>query len=75
MFLNRDELKELTGKVRRPSQVCVLQQMGINFKLRPDGYPIILKSHIEKKLDGSAESKNKRKEPDWNALNAENKAS
>lgn len=68
MFLNRDEIKELTGKIRRPAQIRELQKMRIIHDVRPDGYPLILKSYIEKRLDGAIESPKKGEEPNWNAL-------
>lgn len=68
MFLTTDDLQQLTGKIRKPSQVAVLNQMGVRFKLRPDGFPVVSVSHITKELDGSGESVNKRKEPNWNGL-------
>lgn len=68
MFLSPEDLKQLTGKIRRPSQAAVLNQMGIRFKLRPDGFPIVSISHISKELDGWGESVKKREEPNWNAL-------
>jgi hypothetical protein len=68
MFLNRDEIKELTGKVRRPAQIRELQKMRIIHDVRPDGYPLILKAHIEKRFDSPIESSKKGGEPNWNAL-------
>lgn len=70
MFLTSEEIKQLTGKVRRPSQVSALKQMRVNFTLRPDGCPIVLKSHIERVLDGKPESNKKKEEPDWDVINA-----
>lgn len=70
MFLNPDEIKQLTGKMRSDAQVRWLRTMGITHKINGNGDPIILKAHIEKVFDGSyAESKNK-EEPNWNAINA-----
>lgn len=44
-FLDPDEVKDLTDKTRRPSQVKVLNAMGIEHKVRPDGSVAILRAH------------------------------
>lgn len=47
MFLTDDEIKGLTGKVHRQAQVKALNFMGIPHRVRPDGKPMVIKSHIE----------------------------
>lgn len=56
MFLSHDELIELTGKSQRAAQVRVLLHMGIEHRCRPDGSVAVLKSHIDKQLDGNHDS-------------------
>lgn len=70
MFLTPDEIKELTGKQRKPAQLRALRFMGIEHKVRPDGALIISRSHIEKVLDGNIATKIKpeRIEPNWDAM-------
>ncbi len=58
MILSHEELIELTGKKAKPAQVQALRYIGLEFRLRPDGSPIVLKSHVEKVFGGSQESKN-----------------
>lgn len=66
MFLEPEQLKQLTGKVRRPAQVRQLNSMGILYKLRADGMPIVLINHINKQFDGIVnQSKKKGSEPNW----------
>lgn len=66
MFLSPDELQELTGKTRRPSQASVLNAMGIPHKIRPDGAVLVLKSAIET----TPRKYTKHFEPDYGAINA-----
>jgi hypothetical protein len=54
MFLSREELADLTGKTRRDAQLRVLRSMGLAFRLRPDGSPIVLRAYVEAMLGGSA---------------------
>lgn len=57
MFLSHEDLIELTAKRQRAAQVRVLRFMGIEHRLRPDGSVAVLKSHIDKALDGTHDSK------------------
>lgn len=68
MFLNQDQMIELTGFQKRPAQVRALREMGITHKVRADGYPIVLTAYIEKELGGLTESKQRVREPDYGAL-------
>ncbi len=52
MFLTPEELVELTHAKRRDTQIRALRMMGIEFKLRPNGTPAVLRSHIEKVFGG-----------------------
>jgi hypothetical protein len=47
MFLNEEELFELTGKQRARSQQKALNQMGITFRVRADGKTLVLKETIQ----------------------------
>lgn len=50
MLLTPEELAELTSRVRRKAQCDVLRQMGIPFKIRPDGSPAVLRAAMEASL-------------------------
>lgn len=71
MFLTGEELTLLTGKKRRSAQATALNMMGIEHRIRPDGMPIVSRSHVETMLDGSLktglESK-QQTQPDWGAM-------
>lgn len=42
--LTKDEIKQVTGRVRASYQVKVLQALGIPVKVRPDGSPLVCRS-------------------------------
>lgn len=71
-LLNPEELRDLTGRTRRNSQVESLNYMGIEHRVRPDGRVIVLRAHAERVLGGHADGKKERQrknfEPDWSAI-------
>lgn len=71
-FLLPDEIRNMTGKQRRPAQVKVLKAMGIEHKVRPDGSIAVLRAHINKVFDGDVDAKQTKKEkvvgPNWAAI-------
>jgi hypothetical protein len=71
MFLTDDELVQLTRRTRRASQRQVLAAMGIEHRPRPDGSLVVLRSHVEKLLDGAlanAKIRVQNNEPDWSKV-------
>ena len=71
LFLNQQELYELTERHRHDAQARVLRHMGIQYKERPDGSLAVLKAHVCKLMgDFDLVRTHKRKEPNWEALNA-----
>lgn len=53
MFLSYEEIVELTGKKQRAAQVRALRYMGIEHRCRPNGSVAVLKTHVDKTLDGN----------------------
>ena len=71
MILSKIELFELTGKKHASAQAEVLNILGINHLIRPDGMLIVSRYHLEQLLGSiSNRSKIKNIEPNWNAINA-----
>ena len=71
IFLTEEEIRTLTHRKRRDSQAQALRGMGISHKMRPDGSLAVLRSHIEKVLDGTTEkSRFKEWQPDWSSIRA-----
>ena len=66
MFLTTEEIQFLTGKKFRTSQAQALRFMGIDFRTRPDGTLVVLRSALEPQ---TAKHK-KAPEPNWDAINA-----
>lgn len=67
-LLTHQELWELTHKKTFSAQKRALNSMGIDYKIRPDGTPAVLRSHLEKTMGGVIEKKRERTEPNWGAL-------
>jgi len=69
-LLTSAEVRELTGRTRRPTQVHTLRAMGIEHRVRPDGSVAVLRAHAEHVLGGRiyADVSEKRHEPNWSAI-------
>lgn len=67
MFLNRNELCELTGRKRSCAQVIQLRIMGIEHRVRGDGSVAVLRAHVESlfSVAKSAKPKVQHSELDW----------
>lgn len=46
MFLDRDQIRELTDRQRRDAQVRMLRAMGIEHRVRADGSIAVLEAHV-----------------------------
>lgn len=46
LALTPDELVEVTGRTRHKAQAEALTAMGIPYRLRPDGSPLVLRVHV-----------------------------
>ncbi len=71
LFLSPDELQTLTGRQRKSAQSRALSMLGIEHKVRADGFPVVLRAHIERVMGGTESSTTKQKKkstPNWSAL-------
>lgn len=68
MFLTPNQIYQLTGKKRFKAQKKVLLMNGIHFTNRADGSPCVLISAIE---NSSFNQHNKKSQPNWSFINAE----
>lgn len=71
LFLTRQELTELTGRMTKHAQRAVLNYMGIEHRVRPDGTLVVLRAHVERVLGGEGRGdspSSKPAEPDWSAM-------
>ena len=70
MILAADELEEITGRQRFTAQAKALARIGISYKLRPDGFPIVSRAHFEQVMGAASENRDAVIEPDWSILDA-----
>lgn len=68
MFLNRDELKTLTGYTRAADQIKWLRNNKVAYIVNAAGIPIVSKTAIENLLGNGGSSSHA--EPNWGALRA-----
>lgn len=52
MFLNPDQLKELTGCKRKSGMVAWLKDRRYPFEIGADGWPKVLATYVQAKLGG-----------------------
>lgn len=70
MFLTKDDLSELTGRIQRSAQIKQLIFMGIEHRIRADGSIAVLTAHVDKEF-GAGDTKYLRAkaiEPNWAAI-------
>lgn len=64
IWLNDDELVELTGYKQREKQKRAIAELGLRFRTRPaDGFPLVDRAQFESGLTG----KPARREPNWSS--------
>lgn len=61
MFLNAEQIRELTGKQRAPAQCRVMRELGIKHGVRPDGSIVVMETAVDSVLGPGAASKLARK--------------
>jgi len=57
--LTKEEIREITCRVRPAYQVKALRTMGIPFKIRPDGTPLVCRSAYCSIMNSKETRKNK----------------
>jgi Domain of unknown function (DUF4224) len=65
LCLTKEEIRELTLKVRYAAQVRALSEMGVHHTLRPDGSPVVLHSTLTELMGAP---KRKPNQPDFSSL-------
>ncbi|MQA38998.1 DUF4224 domain-containing protein [Rugamonas sp. FT29W] len=72
MFLDADELREMTDRKTRVAQRRMLNALGIVYRIRADGGLLVLRAHVERELGGAPAASARKKEfvPNWSAANA-----
>lgn len=72
-YLSPDEIRSLTGKTWRASQIHELKYMGILHRVRSDGSIAVMRKHIEDSLRRSPDenhqkSSRRKTQPNFEAL-------
>ncbi|MCH7853391.1 MAG: DUF4224 domain-containing protein [Proteobacteria bacterium] len=57
MFLSASEIESLTGRKRLRHQAKWLAQHSFPFEVNAAGFPVVLKSVVEKRLGGTTRSR------------------
>lgn len=72
MFLDRNEIADLTGKKLRHKQKIALDVMGITYKETPDGKLKILRDHVKREfgLVDNMVKIEREYSPNWEMMNA-----
>lgn len=66
MFLDDAELTGLTGKRRNDARIRMLNGMGVQHKIRPDGSIAVLRTHVQRVFgEKAASAKIKEWQPAW----------
>jgi hypothetical protein len=68
MFLTEDEIGTLTGRKQHKTQRTVLNHLGIQHKVRPDGSLVVLRSHVEDALGRESKHNKVKPQPNWTAI-------
>jgi len=68
MFVDREDLEQLTGYVRRAEQVKWLRANGIAFRVNRRGDPMVLVSELERSM--SSREARQGDDLNWEALKA-----
>lgn len=63
LWLDEDEIMQLTGYRRRQKQYHELARQGVEFRARADGFPLVKRAQFENSLQPK-----RRREPDFSAI-------
>lgn len=71
MFLDNEEIQEMTDRKTRVAQRRMLNSLGIVYRIRADGGLLVLRAHVERELGGAPAATARKKEfiPNWSAAN------
>lgn len=68
MFLTKEEIINLTECKQRQKQIKWLSQHGYKYAVSAVGNPIVLKSHLEERLNGNTYQNKRSQEPDFSSF-------
>jgi hypothetical protein len=68
MFLTREEIEALTGRIRPSAQIRWLRQNGLETLRRADGQPLVLRAALIRKLGVDDRHHRIETKPDWSVF-------
>jgi hypothetical protein len=68
LFLNTEELRDLTGYQKPGRQIAWLRGQGFTFRIAADGHPRVDRSHYLKLMGGMVEAQHKKTVPNFSGL-------
>lgn len=68
IILKPEQLEEITGHKTKTKQAAELRRLGIEYKIRADGFPIVSRLAFERAMGGVAPNEAHEWEPDFSAL-------
>lgn len=72
LILSADEIAEVTERQQRPAQIRQLAAMGIPFRIRADGAPVVSRAAFDQAM-GKGAPKQRAVEPDFSMFHAAQK--
>lgn len=69
MFLTREEIEALTGRIRPSAQIRWLRQNGLETLRRADGQPLVLRAAVLRRMGADGRRHHIKTEPDWSVFN------
>jgi hypothetical protein len=67
-YLSPAEIRRLTGRQKAKAQCRVLDARKIRYTRDGDGWPIVARAHVEKRLTGEAKAPEPANEPDFSCF-------
>jgi len=68
MFLNDEQLRDLTKKQRAKAQAKVLREMTIRHGVRPDGSIVVMEAAVDAVLGPGTAAKLRKSRPNFDAV-------
>lgn len=71
LILSYAEVSAITGRSRYRAQAKALTRLGISHRVRPDGFPIVSRTHFEEIMGVEFRTRpSSATEPNWSAMDA-----
>ena len=68
IYLTEDELKGITKRKKYAAQTRALNEMGIEYRVRPDGSPLVSRLAYERNMGGTNPKNPPKESPDLSSF-------